>query len=253
MEKQASNHPILYKYRDWNNPYHKRILLENRAFFAAPNSFEDIKDCNVPENFPPLSKLYDLFLERSKKDNSNYSRAEHRKYARYWSKHSPLANPTKLKNEVKIYNDLFFNSRFGILSLTANSENDIMWEKYGNMHTGFCIGFNADILFNVVAGGGGNVLYVDDLPIIDFIKDDFREKHIKNTFYKEKKWEFEQEYRLHKTWKRTISDVERNIEFPINCIVEIILGKNMSEPYKQEIKDIMKSKYPHAKIKELIS
>ncbi len=32
---------ILYKYRDWNNHFHKTILTERKVYFAQPTSFED--------------------------------------------------------------------------------------------------------------------------------------------------------------------------------------------------------------------
>lgn len=98
--------------------------------------------------------------------------------------------------------------------------------------------------------GGGEVQYSDELPTIDFINDDFKTKHIKNIFFKEIKWQFEQEYRLHKMWKNDISNAERNITLPEDCIVEIILGKRMSDKDKEEIKSLALSKYPHIKIIE---
>lgn len=53
-----------------------------------------------------------------------------------------------------------------------------MWDKYANNHKGICFGFDADKLFSVV-GGGGEVIYADTLPEIDFINDDFTKKHVK--------------------------------------------------------------------------
>ena len=58
--------PILYKYRDWENDYHKEVLTNGTLYLASPSSFEDIKDCNVPEKYPKRQKLYKFFLEKSK-------------------------------------------------------------------------------------------------------------------------------------------------------------------------------------------
>lgn len=242
-------HPaILYKYRDWNNSFHKKVLLNNSLYLASPKTFEDIFDCNVPEKFPTKGELYDFFLAKSKKDNPYGKRQEDRRFARYWSVYSPLANPSQLKKMIENFNQEF-NDRFGVLSLTANCHNDDMWKKYSNEHKGVCIGFDTKLLFECI-GGGGEVQYVDSLPTIDFVNDDFRTKHIKNIFCKEKKWEFEQEYRLHKMWKENITDNERNIKLSNECIVEILLGKSMSEEDKDEVKKIAKEKYPKAKIVE---
>lgn len=63
-------HPkILYKYRDWNNVFHKKILTENRVYFSSPSKFEDQYDCHLTEIFPQKCELYDCFLEIA---NSNY-------------------------------------------------------------------------------------------------------------------------------------------------------------------------------------
>lgn len=124
-----------------------------------------------------------------------------------------------------------------------------MWCKYANNHQGICIGFDTSLLFKYV-GGGGKVQYVKELPPIDFAKDDFKSKHTKNIFYKEEKWSFEKEYRLHKMWNHNVTNDERNIELPNNCIVKIILGKNMTLHMKDEIKKLAKTKYPNAEIIE---
>lgn len=240
--------PVLYKYRDWDNPYHKGVLTNNSLYMASPKNFEDIKDCNVPERFPKKQKLYKFFLEKSKKDNPAWSRKAHRQFATYWSIHSPLANPHRMKSILEHFNE-DFNNRFGVLSMTANSENDEMWNKYASGHKGFCVGYDTDTLFKYV-GGGGPVQYADKLPTIDFVKDNFETKHVKNIFYKEKKWAFEDEYRLHTMWPQTATTEQRNIKLPDECIVEIILGKLMPKESKDEIKKIAKKKYPKAKIIE---
>ena len=236
---------ILYKYRDWDNELHKKVLLENKLYLASPKDFEDIFDCNLPEKFPRKDELYNFFIDKAKK-NPSWSRQVRRKFARNWCKKSPLANP-ELRSTLINNIHQEFNSRFGVLSMTADCNNDVMWCKYANNHQGICIGFDTSLLFKYV-GGGGKVQYVKELPPIDFAKDDFKSKHTKNIFYKEEKWSFEKEYRLHKMWNHNVTNDERNIELPNNCIVKIILGKNMTLHMKDEIKKLAKTKYPNAEI-----
>jgi hypothetical protein len=239
---------ILYKYRDWDNLYHKGVLTENKIFLSPPREFEDKMDCNVPEKFPLKIELYELFIERSKKENPRFSRQQHRKYARDWSKKSPLANPKQLKNLVEKFNE-DFNNRFGVCSVTADPYNLNMWKKYGNNSKGICIGFNSEKLFSIV-GGGGEIRYVDDLPVIDFVHDDFETKHVKNIMFKEKQWSFEKEYRLHKFWESNANLGDRNIVMPKDCIVEVILGKNISDANKKEITELIQQKHPNVAIVE---
>ncbi len=239
---------VLYKYRDWRNPNHKRIIINNCVFLSSPRGFEDIYDCKVPESFPLKSELYKLFLQKSIEESINFTRQQHKKYARYWCKHSPLADPVRLKSEIKNVNTIF-NNRFGVLSLSKNPNNDRMWDKYGNKHEGICIGFDSTKLFDIV-GGGGEVIYVDELPVIDFMNDNFGTKHIKNIFFKEKKWAFEKEYRLHKMWDRDISDFERNIALQDDTIVEVILGKRNNDKDCEEITELVNRLHPKAIIKK---
>ena len=242
-------HPsILYKYRNWSNPLHQKILKENKIFLASPRDFEDIYDCNIPEKFPSKDELYDFFIDKARKEYPQWTRQQRRQFAREWAKKSPLANPKLLSNLIEEYNQEF-NNRFGVLSMTADCNNDEMWFKYGDEFKGVCIGFDTSLLFERV-GGGGEVQYVEELPIIDFVKDDFKSRHVKNIYYKEIKWSFEKEYRLHKMWQHNVTNDERNIELPTNCIVKIILGKKMPLQDREEIKQIARINYPNAEIIE---
>lgn len=49
VENIKKNFPeILYKYRDWSDPFHKTILTNQELFFAAPDRFLDKNDCRFP-------------------------------------------------------------------------------------------------------------------------------------------------------------------------------------------------------------
>ena len=194
-------------------------------------------------------ELYRLFMVKSKEEHPTWHKEAHRNFASYWCIHSTLAHPHELKQLKKELNEKF-NNRLGILSMTTNYNNNEMWKKYANENKGFCVGFDTNILFQYV-GGGGHVYYEDMLPVIDFVKDDYVEQYLKNTFFKEQKWAFEQEYRLHKRWQQTATIEQRSLKLPKECIVVIILGKYMTENNKEEIKGIAKENYPNAKIIEL--
>ena len=83
IDNKKNTHPnILYKYRNWDNELHKKVLTDNILYMASPRDFEDIHDCNIPKKFPKKSELYDFFLKKSKTEYPNRSRSEHRQYAR---------------------------------------------------------------------------------------------------------------------------------------------------------------------------
>lgn len=240
---------VLYKYRTWNDDNHKKVLNENSLYMASPRKFDDIKDCRVPQKFPSQEELRNYLITKDKLENPNRSRRERRELVRRLIKESPLSNPRILAGRLEQIKEEF-NDCFGVLSMTANPSNDEMWEKYADNNRGICVGFDTKSLFECVNGGGGEVQYTDELPVIDFLKDNLLEKHIKNVYFKESKWGFEEEYRLHKMWKHKASDDERNIQLPDSCITEIHIGKYVTPKDKSEILKIAKEKYPNAKIIE---
>src|SRR5689334_9926228 len=38
----------LYKYRVWQNPFHKSVLTNNELFLSSPSGFNDPYDCGLP-------------------------------------------------------------------------------------------------------------------------------------------------------------------------------------------------------------
>lgn len=240
---------VLYKYRDWGNKYHQMILKENTIFFAAPSSFEDKMDCNLLEVFPKnKEELYNLFLKESNNTNLNFSVSQHIDFAKYWAENSPLGNVVERDRIIAEYAEIS-DKTFGVLSVIANPNNNTMWEKYGDNHKGICIGFDSEKLFSI-AGGGGPVIYTETLPVIKYGEDDNMSHFIKNTYYKKAKWSFEEEYRLHKRWKDQVSTENRNITLPSDAIVEVVLGKLISDHNRSEIKGLLDNYYPNAKLKE---
>lgn len=237
---------ILYKYRDWDNAFHRKILIENKVYLASPREFEDTNDCNLPEVFPEKDELYGFFLNYAEKKYPNWPIWARRVFARYWSKRSPLAHPEQLSKINTEYTKKFYD-RFGVLSLTIDCNNDAMWEKYAKNYKGFCIGFDTELFFSIL-GKGKYVEYVDELPPTYLGKDDPKAWHLKNNFLKEKKWSFEKEYREYMMWEYTATDKDRNVKLPENCIVEVILGKDMPPHQKEEIREIVRNKHPQAKI-----
>lgn len=239
---------VVYKYRVWDNDFHKRILINNEVYFSAPNDFEDKLDCNPPVSYPEGQELFTFFLRNSMEHNNNKNVVWHIWNASVMYRNSPMNKPYELyRIEKENKND--FNKRFGVLSLAKETDNDAMWNKYSDSHRGFCVGFDTYKLFAAIKGGCGDVRYFETLPPIIFAKDSIDDKIIKTIYNKEKKWEFEHEYRFHTRWKNN-EIIDRNVRLPLNTIVEIILGRYMPKSFRQEVKDIAKQKHPKARIIE---
>jgi len=67
IEKYPS---ILYKYRDWEDDYHKRMLTEDEIFFASSEDFNDPFDCAVPIRYDALKRTdkVEMIEDRLKKN-----------------------------------------------------------------------------------------------------------------------------------------------------------------------------------------
>jgi hypothetical protein len=57
----------LYKYRDWQDKNHRRVISHQEVFFASPNSFEDKLDCKNPTRWDLLTygEILDKYFQES--------------------------------------------------------------------------------------------------------------------------------------------------------------------------------------------
>lgn len=239
VEKAISeNTPaLIYKYRDWENDYHKRIITERELYFAHPHTLNDPYDARPPYNF--IVNDINIEIVRSKLIE----------YGRYMY---PDLTREELNREVEIKIKLieddpmsyFMNNRMnlildeskydttGILSLCSSFDNEPMWAHYGNNYNGFVIGFNTLRLTDALKCGMGIVQY-DDTPIDYHIMGDNSGILEKELFRKSMKWKSEQEIRF-----VTIGiGIYRNrtATFPIDAAEEIVFGLNTSKKTQDEI------------------
>jgi Protein of unknown function (DUF2971). len=239
----------IYKYRDWLDDYHKSIITKRQVFLAPPDSFEDKLDCKIPIRYDLLTdkEIYDKYLFYSKIENPRWSNTQHENHAREWTEKTPLRN----LDSIELSQEKFFSGfckRFGVLSLTAEPANDFMWAKYSNDFKGFCVGFNTVVMFNYL-GGGGNVIYYDELPIIyPEPKHSIEEQHSYQVYSKERKWEFEKEYRTHKFSYTDLTNDERIVTLPPEAYKCLILGKNMTQEIKESLRNSIPKELSHIEI-----
>lgn len=227
----------IYKYRTWTDKWHKTILTKQVVFLAQPTSFEDEKDCRSLRRYDLLTPkdIWEKYYNLGKLQYSNYDELDLRKYATEWFRKSRLFDMNYIKQEdEKTLKE--FDKRFGVLSLTANPRNHEMWMKYSAQHKGFCVGFHPLILFKHL-GGGGKVSYVDKLPDIMPL-DNSDEEFMKQVLFKERVWEFEQEYRTHYFWNAPATLEQRARLLPAECYKEIIFGGLMPEKHRTKIRNI---------------
>jgi len=236
---------VLYKYRSWNNHHHKKILTNNEIYMASPGDFEDEFDCKVPIRYDLLTdkEIYLKYYNSSKKENPHLRRHQHKMFAREWQSKGLMRDKERLA-ELDKYFFKIFNATVGILSLSSIPDNHKMWNVYADQQNGFCVGFDTIKLLNLSEyfGGGGQVAYYDDLPII-LDSDPDGKRYSFQIYSKLMKWKFENEYRLIK-----YNIKNRYVTLPQYVYKEIILGSRVEEPLKSEITSLCKVKFPDAKI-----
>lgn len=234
----------IYKYRRWDDPNHKEILTHRNVFMARPSSFLDPLDCRLEKRYDLLTdpQIYDHFYKDSRVTYPHRTRQQHRSFARTWSKITPIRNHAWVKGQqARDFN--YFDSRFGVLSMTANCMNNAMWNRYSDSHRGFCVGFNSKRMFRFI-GGAGIVKYYDILPDI-LPTDPFEMEYWKKIYSKEEKWNFEEEYRTSyfytpDKYAFPPTDNQRKIKLPQDCYREVIFGAEMPTGDRNEIIDACK-------------
>ena len=142
---------ILYKYRRWDDkyPYDKASLLENKIYFASAEQFNDPFDCKVP--IIDFSKITDQQAKNAikritKEKYPSLNRGERRRKERQVYKQGLWKNPQEIRRQAELYQREKYEK--GILSLTLNPTNILMWSHYADSHRGYCIGYDTKRLKN---------------------------------------------------------------------------------------------------------
>lgn len=143
----------------------------------------------------------------------------------------------------------------GILCLTKDSQNILMWSHYADNHKGICLGFSPEGLNNSIFKLAKPVLYTYKYPklyIDDIMRDisdkqfDYTEKLINMyTLTKFKDWAYEKEWRI---FEPIYSEKERIKKFDAKELRQVILGAKIESSDATAIRKLVKEKYPHVKI-----
>lgn len=150
---------------------------------------------------------------------------------------------------------------YGFLSLSENRNELLMWSHYCDSHKGFVVGFNGD--HNYFQDRTRNwmaspvpVAYSAIRPSLPKIKD-WGVLNVAESVLltKSEHWRYEKEWRMVAELKyasETIGVEKANrvclFDFPSDCVTEIILGCQMDKLKQSEIREVLKDKYPLAKL-----
>jgi len=153
-------------------------------------------------------------------------------------------------------------SDLAFLGLSKNRNNLLMWSHYCDSHRGFVLGFDsAEPFFALPAHGKGvlrSVVYSSSRPVLPAPDgrrlNDFQRQSV-NVFTKSEHWRYENELRMcaspgaaDATEPGPSAHSIHLFRYPIESLVEVILGHRMVVKRREAIAKIVRDKYNNAKI-----
>lgn len=248
MDKQ-----LLYKFRDWGNTNHQKILSESQIYFATPLEFNDPFDCKIIPR-------YDLLNDNQKKmkleeflrlDNPNWSNNKIKVKAQRILKEKKYdVEYLSREGEPSIRGVL---SSIGIFSLAGNKTNILLWSHYANSHKGFCVGFNKELLLNNIKEEWmkikippifNRITYQKEYPkIIPTPQINIKDFVEKPLFTKSIVWNYEEEFRV-----ILLKSSSATFIINQNVVEEITLGSEIELDHREEIIALVKNNFAKAKI-----
>lgn len=215
---------ILFKYRDWANEHHRRIIYNQELYFPSMSQFNDPYEGTIPFRYEDKDltpdKIFIKMLYMAKKEFPDWPDDKLHSYVYENQKKDLLHDEVhKKKVQKQVIEDI--EKSYGIFSLTKEENNFLMWSHYSNSHTGFCVGFDSHVLSDLIKGGIGPVTYQISLPRFSFFENTmkFSQKLLST---KSDIWNYENEFRIIK------SNLARKvIVIPPDGIVRLIFGCKM--------------------------
>ena len=157
---------IVYKYRDWSNPKHKRVLTNNELYLAPPSEFNDPFDCRIAPNFKLLDTKEKIqrYVDEATIRHFDTLTKENRDL-RFEMKRIEDRLTNNIDEVQKDHEEQLFKTQdtyYGILPLSCRWNSILMWSHYANSHKGYCVGFWEEKLRNSnFFGSGGQINYLD--------------------------------------------------------------------------------------------
>lgn len=235
---------IIYKYRDWNNCFHRDLIEKQELYFASPRKFNDPYDCRFTITYNPddIAHLANTFMDiKPGLRDDEYIMEAHKK---------SIEIKGRSEQHIKKLQDEFIEGverDFGVVSYSKHPDQILMWSHYSNSHQGFCVGFDTEKMFELYYdeqkfGIWGNVQYPPEYPVIHITETD-EEKSVKLLFTKYPGWGYEDEF-------RTTKMLFANQKLILNKEIfkEVIIGELISEDDEANIRLSIRKHLPMIKV-----
>lgn len=127
--------PYFFKYRPFND-HTIETILESKIYFQSPAKFNDPFDGRIPLVMSGSEKQWSKYLNKLYKESyPGYSPAK-----RLQLVSTAMKSGSFKTIENKKFDDIV--DSLGVLCLTANATNILMWAHYADSHKGVCLRFN---------------------------------------------------------------------------------------------------------------
>ncbi len=255
-----------------------KYMPSNRFFENLKFRFTPAEDLNDPRELTPEIRLRDPQSYASDIVRRNIHSAYLQNLISHpeldpgivWERillaaHQHMKNFDAEKTAYDIY-EMFMrttNRNVGVLSLTTDPLNELMWAHYGNSHSGYVVGLDADSSFfrpkpgePKLCGELMNVVYTDTAPVV--YVDPGKLNIPKDIFFtKTTKWAYENEWRMIKYLEKPDEILERDgkmihlFEVPKEVIKEIVIGAKVDKISADKFEGEIRQRLPEVDIKRL--
>jgi len=211
---------LLFKYRNWNDKNHRRLISRQEIYFARPSDFNDPFDGNIPVRWDLMTyeQCFNKNLEILSIVHKNKDQRKLKEYAKKVTDEMTLWHPDNLMKETQEQLEKW-DSIIGLFSLSAVPNNILMWSHYSYNHTGFVVGFDTEsLMFDYDFDYIESIVYQNDYPVI-LGQDDLNTQFYKKFFYKSNLWSYECEWRISKN-----HITNRIIKLRPSTIKQVIIG-----------------------------
>jgi len=225
-------------------------LRNNLFYFSSPASFNDPFDCKSLFTLEGSSDNdWRLFFNRSLEHNEpQFSKEQRLRKVEQLIQSGIHRDKKEQAEQLRVWGEILKekSNELGLVCLSQNRNDILMWSHYANKHYGFCLEFDKSILDTVFYCS--KVRYKQKYPtfkefVASFRKTDITELHRIFLLTKSKHWKYEKEFRLiSEPNSRTDKPGERKFEYPEESLVGIIWGCQMTEKDKEKVRNALTGK-----------
>lgn len=226
----------LYKFRSFDDCFTNKIIINSSLYFSAIKSFNDPFDCRLSfkQEYTLLERA-DYFTQLVDKSTCNLTLEQ------YLKKYPDNQSFIDLRNTItkKLIN------KIGVLSLSTNPNNILMWSHYSSNHTGLAFQFtfkqSSKCFLRPLV-----VDYKDKYELLSYILD-FKTEAPKLMLTKHSCWKYESEVRI------IDLDFQGEKKFKKHELTSIIFGALAKDDDIDKMMDLCKQNgFEHVKFSKAI-